>query len=524
MTLHARILNRDVPLMDLKISILQNKIGKIQCTVPLAPFVGAGVSEYVTRKGLRYEDIAIYSDDTLIRSGYIKEARPAKKGDVGGFIKIVAEDELGKLSLLWSKPDAHYQDILVTAIVSDLLTLTSDWELGDTTSMDDVTATTTVNVRSKDRLWAQLVEAVESIPLCFIRYGGVNPANGNHKLNIGLFGEQDDGIFLDTTNITKEIKVKRSPNEVIQKMRAKGGKAGDIIIKLDGTQTEKTGFTVAIDVGTNEYAITNTSLTKGVSVSRTFREIRTQNETPPLASELIEVRQSLYDKAVREMENSQEFETLNVGCSLNAIPLIGRDMKIRSIAAEQTYDTLTEKITYTNIRNLDGFYRVTKIQLKWKKPAGAGEIEDVWTTESIDAFDMTLELTDGLDLSDYDDANFLAKRLENHEDDEPYGAGIGLGGTYLIEVQHTGVATDCDVGGVDGKKFQFDFPVEISDTINSITYRVITPIPSNALFNVHTEPNLGTEQPLILCVTGANNTDWDTGDDITVLVQYTFHT
>lgn len=521
MSLWARIYNRDVPLLKCKIGTFQNKAGTIDLVVPIVPFMQGFSSERVLRETLRYQNVEIYNGDVLVKSGYIKDVLPATAGKVNGFLAISCDDEVGKLSLIWSKPDAHYQDVSIVSIMSDLLTIADDWELGDTSTMDDPAITTTINVRSKDRLWAQIVAVAESVPNVYVRYGGVNEISGNYKLDVGFFGEQSDSRYAYESYNIAEIKQKRTPTELIRKIRPKGGKAGAIIIKLTGSETVPSGFSILFDVGTQEYYIQNDNLSSGVEIARTYREIRTDNSTTPKAAQLAEARQALADRTVKELMASSESETLTLSCSLKSIPLISQNIRIRSKIDTPSYDILTDRVTYTNVRDVDGYYRITKIDFDWNDE-WEQSVPMLDKDKQMKTYNLQLEVTDGIEASEYDEVMFLAKRLETHDDDEPFGAGIGLGGSYIIAVNHNGVASDCIVGGVAAKLFQFDYDPLPSTAIQAITYQVLD-VDNGGNYNENQAPALPST-PLILCVTGTGGGAWNAGENTTVTIEYTYFT
>ncbi|MCA9915238.1 MAG: hypothetical protein KC496_17915, partial [Anaerolineae bacterium] len=169
MSVTVRLLNRDIPAEQVKINIQQNKIGTIKCSIPIVDYLTEYGGFTAARNAMRYQAIAVYQDGSLIRSGVVKEVIPASMGKLPGYAEVVAEDEFGWLGLIWSKWNAHYQDNLLTTALEDLLTYAEGWELGDTSTMLDETVTIAVNLRSKERLWPQIVAAVEAAPGVFLR-------------------------------------------------------------------------------------------------------------------------------------------------------------------------------------------------------------------------------------------------------------------------------------------------------------------------------------------------------------------
>lgn len=522
MSLIVRIRNRDIVPVDCRLTIPQNKVADIEFVIPVSSLLAPGDSERDLRFSLKFEAMQIYVGNVLVRSGVISDVIPAAVGKNDGYFKVVATDEFGRLVNEWSKPDAHYQDFELPDILDDLLTIAAGWSRGDISTMVDPTVTTTVNLRSKQRLWAQLVEMAESVPKVFLRYGGIDGVTGDYLVDMGLFGERDDSRFaIDGINVFS-VKQKRSPVDVIWKIRPKGGKAGDQVVRLNGTETADPDYPISLDVTTGEYVVTNSLLSGGARIAKTYPQIRTQNSEPPTASQLAEVRQALYEATVRDLQISAEREVLTIECELPAIPKIGQEIYVRSRVAVPVWNVLTDAFEYINIREVDGYYRITQIKLNYKKHAGTSTQYDALTDNPETWYLVELEVTDGLDLAKYSETEFLQKQITQSDDsDEPFGAGIGLGGSYVQVVNHNGVAADCTVAAVNGKLFTFPYDPAISANIRAVGYEVIE-VGDSANYNVNQEPDL--TQPLILCVTGSGGSNWNAGDDIDVTIRYTYYT
>lgn len=523
----VRVGNRDIAPVDCTINIKQSEIGDISCTVANESLV-QGTSESVARRALKFQDIAIYSDGTLLRSGYIKDVTPAMVGKAQGFFRITAEDEIGRLRLIWSKPDAHYQDVELLDIIADLLTLASEWELGDTSTMADPAVTTTVNLRTKERLWPQILDACKTVPQVFLRYGGFNTITNNHKLDVGLFNEASEARYAyQGENIMGSPKLKRSPIEMIRRLRPVGGKAGSSVVVLNGAEIDLPEFPITLDVPTGEYYIENTLVSTGVDTVKTYNEIRTANATPPTNNQLNKARQALYNAGVRELQglmtqSDAEREILNLDCTLPALPQIGQLIKVRSKAYTPVMDALSGMRYFRNLEDVDGNYRITQISMQYKSDTPQLAVARHLKQSIQKGFMVSLECTNGLELADYDESNYLAKKFERHEDGEPFGAGIGLGGSYLISVSHgTGVASDCTSAGTAGKLFQFDFDPPISPAIRAVSWELISKTGTNT-YTIVQAPTLLL--PLILCVTDNGGGAWTISDSATIVIQYTYYT
>lgn len=517
----VRVLEREINAGDCTVEIVQNKIGKIECVVPVDDFLDEYETGYAVRVAMRLQAIQVYSDAVLLASGIITEAMPASYGSIA----IKAEDEFGRLGKIWSDPGAHYQGALLTDALSDLLTLPElpyGWELGDTSTMIDPDVTAVVNARSKEKLWPQILEIVESVPQTYVRFGGVNSTNGRLRLDVGFFGEQPNGVYAyEDENIYGTPKIKRTPVEPIKKLRPKGGKAGSRIIKLKGTETETPGFPILQDAVSGEYYVENSALSVGVSVAKTYSEIRTSNEEPPTTEEINEARQALYNQTVRELTVSGEQEVVNLDVVLSSVPAIGSMIYIRSKAMAQIYDTLTRARRYAAIEHVEGWFRITKVTFDFAKTAGAATVYNRWLQSATDAILVSLECTTGEAVADYDPLQYLADKLQNQDEDEGYGAGIGLGGSFLVSVRHSSVASDCVKGATDGKLFTFPLDPEPSEVVTRVEYRILSAsgISKNSVVQ---EPD--TNNPLILCATSQGDTAWDTLSDVTITVEYTYYT
>lgn len=522
-----RILDRDVVPESTKVQTTQNKIGSISATIGIAPFMGEYLTEKAVRSAMKLQDIAIYADGVLIVSGIVTDVSMVEIGGATGFVKISGEDEFGRLGKYWSSPSAHYQNTALLVALSDLLTLPQQpygWELGDTSTMIDPAATIVVNLRTKEHLWPQLVEAVEKVPQTHIRYGGINPINGRRRFDVGFFGEQDDGFYAyENENIIGKPAMKRTPSEPIKKVRPKGGKAGSIVIKLfpDDRLTLRADFPLEWDSVTSSYVVVNNRITTGIYTAKTYAEIRTDNAEPPTTAQLWECRQALYDATVRDMLISEDQEIVTLECVLPRLPRIGENINIRSQALAPIFDPFTGRTTWALTEDIDGSYRITEIKWNFDKHMGAAKIYNSLLQNGTGGYIVELQCTTGESVGEYDPLLYLAGKLANQDEDEPIGAGVGLGGNYITSVQHAGVESDCTKGSTDGKLFEFTFDSPPSSKVKTVEYNVLS-VTGVATYSVIQEPT--PTLPLILCVTNQGNTDWTPASDVTVQIEYVYYT
>jgi hypothetical protein len=329
--------------------------------------------------------------------------------------KVHAYDEVGRLIAKMSRFGAHYQNIDVIAIVGDLLGSTSDWELGDISTMIDPTETSTIDLRSKEVLWSQVSEVTKSIPGLFVRYGGVNESNGKFQLDMGNFGEISDLSIADSENIVSISKEKSSGRQYIR-VRAIGGKSGSTTVTLEHAANFDPTLLVDPDFPisntTNGWIVTNNALSDGFEVAKKFTTHKPRNDTPPTAAETNEAGYGLYLQTRRFMERNAEFDTLSVDVVSNIIPVIDERFFVNTQIKEKVYDYASEVPQSLQTFNVNDFYRATSISLNFNTSASSDTQSEAKTENSLL---WSLELTNGEYAEKFDDETIVYEQLEPHD-------------------------------------------------------------------------------------------------------------
>lgn len=363
MRLRARINNHDFPLLDCKITYERNSLGMVEFTAlqrdvfMLAPFLAPYEIIFdgnVLISGIVYAEPEIeLSDDRILQT------------------KFFAYDELGRLWRDYGAiSDGHYQDIRVTDIVLDQLNSnTTDWQLGSIATMVDPTVATTVDLRSKETRWAQVVEAVRSVPQLSVRYGG--QVAGFYTVDIGAFGGRHPEAIIQGGNLLS-LKKQKSARQQLRRIEGFGGKSGDTVITLENAVNFNPAiltdpFYPVVNIGSYWFVDNVAVGTAGCVRRLDFDKHATDNQDVPTQAQLDEAGFALYQDCIREFQKQEAEESFTVECLLDGTPpLIGDSIYIRGDAVETIHDSVTGREEIVQTFAVDGFYFVNKLTIDIK--------------------------------------------------------------------------------------------------------------------------------------------------------------
>lgn len=279
-----------------------------------------------------------------------------------GSISFSCNSGFEALTKIKAKADAVYQNAQLLSIVHDLLTLTTDWTLGDVSTMDDPEITTTLDLRAENQLFPQILQAVKSIPNTFCRYGGLNSA-GLKTIDIGYFNEEIAEI--DVNTLSRNIK----SSDVLQTIESYGGlyenpSGTNQIISLqdalnfDATLASHADFPIITING--KLVVKNNSVDVDYSLLQIYSNITTQTKVTPSTTEKNQAGYALWLKTVSDLEQrSENIESWSAtSLSLPDDFKIGDRVFIRGHAVQSFYDTLSGKIIRIQYGDVEEWFKV----------------------------------------------------------------------------------------------------------------------------------------------------------------------
>lgn len=512
---YARIRGRDVPLANLKLTIKHNSIGDAQLVVPLAPLVNDNESFEQAINLLTLEDWAVYHNGRLLREGYIKDARFAEHNGVSGFAALFCEDGLGRLRNTWRKPDAQYQNRSFLDALADLLLVQPGWIWNDTTTYP--THDVTLNVRDRDTLWSQIIALVESNPENNIRYGGRTP-DGLYMLDFGELNRQNNQVFaIQGVNLIS-AKSERRPFRKIKRLQPVGGDmdsgAG---LELAGTETTDPDYPIILDTVTSKYYINNNNLTAGIDLLENYPDI--EPVASPSAGQLAQARQALYSRALRDMQNAENSEILTLDMVLPELPQISDAIYVNSVVDERITDAFTERVAFRPSRYINGFYRITQIEINAKDGISPQTVQDMAGLQ-VSGLRMTIQCTNAQDIPQYKPEIALVKKaIRRRKQKGP--ATVTPVGTYTQTVTHNLSFSDYEaVAGFRGKLFVFADPAPPGAVYKRS--RIISVTPSSVVWE-YASYDSTPAGPVVLGVSAENGQDWDLNSSASIQMQFHYY-
>lgn len=450
------------------------------------------------------EDIEVYFKDKLIISGFVVDRPSYELNDQEKIVvSINGNDSLGRLSLKRGKSTAHYQDQLVSGILSDLIGFIGGWTINYINYPAVATDKITIDLRGKETLWSQLIEVVKAVPNLHIRYAG------NNTLEVGEFGtvyEQADNIL----SLSLEEK-----NVIIYKLvESYGGFSATERINLNLAlldprtvlHPDYAQFPIQTD-GTFYYVV-NTAITNGYEVTKKFDLQKTKNDDVPENTQKYQAAYALWLKTVSFMKRHDDSDIYSLSFlrHYDYDVRLGDKLLIKHPVTQMFYD---KRLVLFEIDEELMIYRAS---LSFDETYGD---ELVWE----------FELTTGNYGQNEDSDSELYERLEVLEERTTEDT-IQISPVVFVTDSHNGAElTDCSPAGIiNGKTFTFT-PTNIPNWATSVFYGVVDRTPTNLIYVQTQAPLVSPVTDLELCVAPANG-DWTTltGADIytiSVIFYYT---
>lgn len=493
--------NRLIPIESASVKLALNEIGDISITVPKSELPDSAILQIFK---------ILVSGDVIIE-GIVTDDSALKIKDGVVMVDLKGMDLLGSLMLdYYAKEDAHYQNVLWSIVLQDLLSV-SDWTLADTSTLTDYAVT--LDLRSKDTLWAQIKELTKSVSDAALRRAGTL------SVDAGAFNDFRAGV-IDAHNLLTPLEVTRKNNIPIKYLRPLSGRTGneqtDVegAVLIDETLEADADYPIVLDARGN-YVIQNNTITAGRSITKTYNTIKTNNEKPPSAAEKREAAHGLYLKAKRDMEMSSS-NTIKAKVLLREIPDVPSYWRIYGAVTHYVTNPITQAVIPVEISQADGDYYLIRASFN---------VADFRNEMTLDGSLQTgivcdLEFSDVLQVAQSAD-ELTQEKLEQFNADEPLGLTTI---SRQISVNHASVAADCLLSdGTDGKLFQFDIEAtDIPDDAKSV-YAAYTFSDTTVTWRVVASPSLSPVQHQAqLCVSGTGGADWDVSDDVTITTVFYF--
>ena len=506
MALQAQIVGRTLPITDLRMTNRQNRVPEFRVTIPAALVAG---------EDLFLESIAILDNGVQVESGIVS-ALPqsvARDGDIG-FIQLKCDNELGRLAIE-AGSTLHFQHTTMSSAIATLLATAqlSTWAVGDTTTLtnDEIT----VDPRSKENLWSQIMELVKRAGTpTYVRYGGLS--GSTHQLDIGSFAAETDTYLVEGRNLIDPPRYKQSSREPIKVIYPISGKSSTRPVNLQDALLTEPGLSSDPDYPLTTDRIINNTITNGVYIRKTIQAIKAKNDAAATPQAKSEVAVSLYRNAVRIMRESNPYFTLSVECVLPETPQINDMAWVDSIAVEPVYDIYTERTTFVEVRRIQQWLRIVGIDSNFDEPMAE---TDHMSDMSREGVVYRLQLTSANDDDIYDAAELMTDAFTNYHANDDGAIGTILG-QEEVSVTHNGVASDCTGGWGNGKLFDFTMPT-VPAGATDVTVLVTGLDPLSVDYAVNRNAALpGTS--FRLCVSGPSGNPWTVSDDVTVTVNYIF--
>lgn len=403
--LYARINNVDYDIIDGNINFELDAISEFDVTIRLRDI------KYIT---LLYTPIEIYYDGNLLISGYVDKRPVVKVTDKNALtVNLNCVNELGRLACTKARRNRHYQNQTLSVILADLIAVVPGWVL-DTTTLTTGSETLTIDLRSKETLFAQITEVITSVPDTHFRYGGID-GSGNYIFEVGNFNDITTYANIGFNLI--DIELQPQENRFYQIIEGYGGICDTGVIRLNRAAVDArylaspylAQFPISNPAADNSWIVTNNAATSLVdcSVRKSFSLIKTKNDVVPTAAELTDASYMLYLKCVRFLKESLPSNFYNLRITNGSIPNVGDRVQIFAKIEEDFYDDITGSLSDPiEIFTVNDDYRMTRISLN------LAEIVDAIYDNQSNSNEYVLNIT----ASENDELGFFDAELDVYEE------------------------------------------------------------------------------------------------------------
>jgi hypothetical protein len=519
--LFARINNVDYDVDSAKVKFAYDEAGTFSVKI---------LAKEIDWQNLFGNDIELWENGTLIVSGFI-DKRPqltmGKYADVVVDLKCL--DEIARFTMYRAKSTAHYQDQQVISILNDLITTAGiNWTV-TLVNMIDPFIETTVDLRNKESLFAQISETIRSVPDLHMRYGGVDSISGDYILEVGNFGELTEEA-VQNFNLF-DLKLKYSTNKIYKTCESFGDSTNtnriDLFDALSDARTiahpDYAQFPISQDVATGAWICTNTAVSFGYEVRKSFNVIKTKNDVVPTPAEVAEAGYALWLKTVRFLKKSASYEVYSGSLAVKTISQIGDKIRIKSTVLEPIFDSVTGTIIeHHETFSVNDTFRLTDVSYEFSKASLPSLLDNAITEEY---HIITFEVTSNDEVEIVDSDLELYERLERFDN---YDNSTGSAEFYPVQTTSltygNADAADCNAaGGVpppsDGKNYTMASPAYPGWVTNVTTWYTIS---ENGRIKQLTEP-VAPGSSWVACVQDDTGV-WPPpiGQDITITVYWFF--
>lgn len=177
--------------------------------------------------------IEIYRDKVLVTEGTYQSYNKEVDNDLMT-VSISGRDVVDTLFSIKRRADSYFENMPFLKALGLLFSVTDNWTIGSITTLEDLNAVVTIDLRNETNLLAQIKGLCEAIPKTFFRYGGV--VSGKHTLDFGSFQEETDltlikpasavtisGIDDTITGYITQVQIDESLDDIVTMVEPIGG-------------------------------------------------------------------------------------------------------------------------------------------------------------------------------------------------------------------------------------------------------------------------------------------------------------
>lgn len=512
----VRINGYDLPLVDGDIQYELSAVSEFSVKVHQQRLLALGITINIG------DPIAIYIDGVPQISGF-SILSPEKSIDKSGIVltEVKCRQDSGLLISERAWTSAHFQNTNVISALTSILGLSTDFTIGDTSTVSDPSAVITADLRSKETLFSQITGVIESTQDINWRYGGFDGVN--HLIDFGSFGDDSFLKIVKGHNLI-DIKEKKESNTPYKDVYATGGASADVPATLQGalniqpTLSTDPDYPIVTDAR-GELVVRNNAVSSGFTVNKEFKINKTENSEPPSQLEIDQAGLSLYNHAVRFLQENQTKVEYSVTVAIESLPKVGQTVYLKAEVDEIVYDQFTQREVTVNTFEVDDSFYVISYSVKLGESAEKRNALDNSTSELF-IVDMTIS-NKPFNQPKPDAATSVYKRLEN-----PNGLDTSLASTRTfveeVVVNHNNVISDCTVtvgaGTVNSKTFSFAPSAPSWATSISFTLKFAQ---NGVIYELIQSPNLSPSN-LIICATAAAGAAWTLASNVTVTATFIY--
>jgi hypothetical protein len=512
---YALVQGQVVPVMKFDYSITLDVANQFSIEVPIA--------DLQNYRNIKNQDVSVYCGEQLIISGFVFERISLKIVDNEVLVgELKCYDDLGRLTCDPSITTLSTQDeLLVTTIDTILGSASLAWTRVNVNFTNELTEVSTIDLRGKETLFAQLVELVKSIPQLHIRYGGIDGL-GNRVLEVGEFNDITSQ-FMQGTNLI-DLELQPLQDTQYSRIVAIGGIGRDEKINLNlATQDARyagDALVAQYPVSANasgDFEINDTLSTANCGISKTFNLQKTNNEGAVSDADKIEAGYALWHKAIAFLQSKGDFDTYTGSIITNQIPNIGDRAWLTGQVFERAFNELTFCYDKVPTFSVSDNYRIVKLSTKLDKYKS---IDEFGCVVNDDEFIVDFEITNGEEAQDFDDTMQLNEDNNNKFSDTLPTSNV----VYQTQsVTNDGIGNCANAPIVAGFTFTFT-PTGFTASQTVVTATIASSNPNNIQSVVVQNPTINPTQDLILCVSDVAG-DLSTlaiGQEISVTVAFSY--